>query len=920
MKSVKSGVEIVGVVAAAGALTLLSIDSSIAIALGMMLILVMSMAMVMSRPSVVVAISIVSMWFEAVGVGPVRAGRVVAGLAVVMLVLRLAASDWRPPALSVRAWITPMMFFVWAIISGFWAEAPGVWIQGMLELFLGFVYAVLIMAFLESEEHLARAFKVFVWAGVPIAIMSYVLFRTFTSIATEIDEENRIVGFAGNANKYASLLTCTFPLVVVFLRRATSQRERLMYYGIMVVLAMGLVTTGSRAGILAACLMTVYIFVTVPGITVEQRFKNAILSGFVLIIGILLAGFINPDRYSIAGFLSNADAGRFDLWNAATTSLGVHPLQGYGIGGFRTQMLDVLSKAPNGGLGITKSPNSRNSGTLEAHNTYLTMLLDLGAVGLMLYLLNTVVVTKNLWDLRRTKWADWAWALLGVNICLLFISFFTSSYNGKFQWTMVGIAGAAYTQQRTTHRSDRVRAHRGLSRLGVATTDGDRTTALPMDIRLRYPFATVLVLAVLGGTFLGYGGASVFGKPTYSTYGRVLVFNPDDTEARRGLKVSDARMQYVLNLADSATFAAEVKRRAGLEGSVQEVADMITATRPRFSAVVRMTITTSDREVAERAGPVLVESLDALVDRAREDRNNNPQSGREIDPEIAKDYLGPIYLHIYDDPIEVVGTPRAVFCGFLGGLLAAVVVVLGAMLLHHRRRLTSFEDISDILDVPFVASVPRPLRARSKNVVELYRSVGDLIDDACPTSPSVVGLVGNGIATLRSRVALGAAAGLATIASGPVVIVDLDQRRRPLSRQLLHWRSRGLADVLAGTADVRDLLRPIRRVPLARRLSKLVAATDGRMSVLPVGRIGRKGALDGDAVAAVISDLASTHLVVVNLAEVPSSMSVRSVLLECDAVLLCVLDGWSPVESTRSTVELLGAVVPNRLGYLLITQ
>ena len=228
-KPVIHAIEVIALVAGAGALAFLSSDSTMLIVIGVLFIGVAAFALVLSRPSVVVEVAVITMWFDSVGAGPIRTGRVVSALAIFVLFARLAASDWKPPALLPRAWVMPGMFFMWAWISGFWSNEMGAWIQGLLELTLGFIYALIIMLFIENEEHLARSFKAWVWTGVPIAIISYLIFNKVEEVQADIGGENRIVGFTGNANAYAGLLAFAVPVTVVFMRRAKTKVERLVY-------------------------------------------------------------------------------------------------------------------------------------------------------------------------------------------------------------------------------------------------------------------------------------------------------------------------------------------------------------------------------------------------------------------------------------------------------------------------------------------------------------------------------------------------------------------------------------------------------------------------------------------------------------------------------------------------------------------
>jgi len=940
-------VEVVALVAGAGALAFLSSDRTILILLGVLFIVVAAFALVLSRPSVVVEVAVITMWFDSVGAGPVRTGRVVSALAIFVLFARLAASDWKPPSLLPRAWVMPAAFFMWSFISGFWANEMGSWIQGLLELTLGFIYALIIMLYIENEEHLARSFKAFVWTGVPIAVISYLLFNKIEEVQQDIGGENRIVGFTGNANAYATLLAVAVPVTVIFMRRAKTRAERVVYALVIFGFMVALVTTGSRGGLITMGIIVIYIFVTYPGLDRSQRIKSSIGGVVFVATGVFLAGIMNPDRYSLIGFFGDAGAGRLELWNAATSSFGVRPIQGFSIGGFRTQMLDVLTKVPGGTLEITKPINNRNAAGLEVHNTYLTILLDLGIVGLVIYLATMLSVFKNLWDLRVTQWRDWAWASFGANAAMVAGAFFGSGYNLKFQWTVVGIAGAGFVRMRSTGRGDRVRAHRGLPALresvaapverGVSPVLGERAFAAPMDLRLRYPFRWAAVAVVLLGAMAGFVGAKAFGEPKFTAYGRVLVLNLDNNKPGSAVQITDSRIQFVLNIARSDRYVAEVQRRSGVSGSIDRLSSEIDSTRPGFSPIIRITAITDDPERSRRIGAVLIDSLDAVVDSARSGGLRVVGTdGLAVTPDVDPDYRGPLYLHLFDDPVTTETAPRALYCAFLGAGTAGLALVIAAMLLHGRRRLTSDEDISDLLEIPFVASMPRPVLGhptgnrfwppgdRVRKAATLYRAVGDQIDDACAAPPKVVALCGNDIASLQSRVSIGVACGLGLVQDVPIVIVDLDVGTRSLSRQLGVGRRKGIIDVAVGEAQLDEVRLPLPRWRVPRAFRRLTADDPSRYSIVPVG--GRRMlnddsvVLDETAISDIIASLSSGALVVLNLPAVPGPLPVREILLQCDAVLLTVLDGWTETDAALTTIDALEAAVPRRVGYVLVDQ
>lgn len=929
-RSLVIAVEVVGALSGIGAIVMLSSNTILLVVLGALFICSAAMSLVLSRPSLLVDIAIITMWFDSVGAGPVRTGRVIAALTIAMMIARVMTSQWRPPKLQVRAWIGPAAFFSWALLSGLWSSSSGAWMTGIAELTLGAIYAMIVLCFLDNEEQLSRAMKSWVWTGVPIAILSYYLYNMIESNQEDPGEENRIVGFTGNANAYAALLALAVSVAFLFARRAQTRFERSAYYATMLLFMAALLTTGSRAGILQLVVTLMYIAVTMPGLERRQRVRTTVGGGVFVVIGMVIAAWYNPERYSVLGFFGDAGAGRVELWNAATNSIGEKPIFGWSIGSFRTQMLDALSAAPGGSLEITRPLLNRASGGIEVHNTYLTILLDLGVVGLVVFALMTALVLKNLYDLRGSKWWDWAWVLIGAQFNLLVGSFFGSVYNQKFQWMIIGVSGVAYTYARNTTKAERLRTHTGVGtgRAGVLALggpgrpfEGDRALAAKTDLRLRYPLRWVVLAAVLVGAVFGGGAAKAFGTGHYSAYTRVAILEIDSAEPAKALEVSDDRIQFVLNMARSVPYLAEVKRQSGVDVPIEELAELITPTRANFGAIVRITVRTSDEALTRRLGLVLQSSLDTVVEQVRAGTIVVVENGaRQVAPETAG-YDGPLYLTPYKDVVESSSAPRVALCAFIGGGFGMLAVFVYAMLAQTRRRVTTEEDVDELVGLPFVAAVPRPIFAREHHVERYYSTAGDLIDAACPVDPRVVGLCSPGLGGLQRRVSKWTALGLANVLDRPVVFVDLAEPSGPLSR--VRRRGAGLYEVASGTATIAQVTGTVRARIVPQALARLVRGARRPVSIIGLGGRG-EDPLAISAAAPVMAELldrlADDALVVVNLPEVPGPLSVSPVLTLCDAVLVQLLDGWSPLDDTDLTVDAASAIAGNRVGYLLISQ
>ena len=929
----RRGFEILVVIAGALFLGFTSTNAVVGVLLTVLVLVAAGIGVLMRKPGLLVPIAVVSMWFDNAGAGPIRTGRVIAALLFMLLALRAMTTDWRPPALQPRAWLPTAAFLTWAAISGFWSAQLGTWVQGQFELLLGVTYALIFLLFLEDEPKLARGFKLFAWVGVPIALLSWFLYRGLQNTSKETGIENRTHGFTGNANVYAFVLMATVPIVVVFMRRATSRIERLAYFGILGTIAMALMASGSRSGLLSMGAMAMYVFVTFPGLDNRQRVRSTVAGGVFVIFGLLLAGIVNPDRFSLAGFLGDAGAGRAELWNAAISTFGLHPIQGSGIGGFRSQVLDILTKV-EGTFEITRSPVNRDAKELEAHNLYLSLLLDLGIIGLCVWGVQYLSVARNLWDLRKHPvWRDWVWALGGTHLCLLITAAFGSTYNMKFSWTIIGFSGAMYVRA--------VQAPKAAPGTAIMLRDApaslrpalvSRAKSARLDLRLGVPFRRALIGGIALGAVLGGLGAAIFGSTQYRTSAQVLVVNLDNNgDPRLGVQITDTRIQAILTLARSDPYFAEVQRQARLDQSVDELDGVIDSTRARFSSVIRIDAHTSDRQAAERISRVLISSLDATVDQYRAGALSVPGTdGRTISPDVSPDYRGPVYLRLWNIPRVDTTAPRTTHSAIVGGTLAALFVLIATMLAHQRPRLTTREDVAALLGIPFVATVPRPRSGRRADATAYFRTAGDCIDGACAEGANLVTVTGVDAARLRARTTVGIALGLAALSERPLVLVDLDVERARLSRLLGVRRFRGWTDLVAAqpsdgpAASITDddwlaLGRPIRRHRLGRQLRRLGKVHADRVRVIPVGR-HRDLFAAGDVLDQMVASLARQAVVVVNLPTVPGRLPVQSVVELADANLVVVLDGWTMTEAALVASETLDAAAPNRVGYVVIEQ
>src|SRR5690606_35584664 len=133
-----------------------------------------------------------------------------------------------------------------------------------------------------------------------------------------------------------------------------------------------------------------------PGLSLGKRVASIMGGGAFMGVTFFLFVLLNPERFSIAGFFGDRGAGRIDLWNAGVSTLRDNFLVGRGLGGFRLEIFDLLQRTSGADLTVLRQPEFLRQGQVESHNLYLTVAIDLGFIGFVLYF---GVVAVTFWNL-----------------------------------------------------------------------------------------------------------------------------------------------------------------------------------------------------------------------------------------------------------------------------------------------------------------------------------------------------------------------------------------------------------------------------------------------------------------------------------------------------------------------------------------
>lgn len=178
-----------------------------------------------------------------------------------------------------------------------------------------------------------------------------------------------------------------------------------------IVLIISALMTVSRGAALALLIFTIYYIVS------QSNLKDAIrniLSLIIIVIAVFylcdfIFGYNNPIALLIERFVNDNTGGssRTLLWDNAIVAISKKPFLGYGMG---------------------SSPYIVGSGNLGVHNTYLTIWLETGGIGLIFLLAFYYACV------RHKKYNFYDKAAFDMLIITAVTSFFFDAYNKKIFW------------------------------------------------------------------------------------------------------------------------------------------------------------------------------------------------------------------------------------------------------------------------------------------------------------------------------------------------------------------------------------------------------------------------------------------------------------------------------------------------------
>ena len=333
------------------------------------------------------------------------------------------AALFRRNTLSIRApsffLVSAMVFVLWETVSYYWSIVPGVTIRRTMTYAQLLIMVWLIWEYARTEKHraiLMQAFVVGVYVILGIAIHTFVSSSEFVS---------RNIGESFNPNGFAIVTALAIPMAwwLTFF-----WKSRWLYWLNVLYLPtalLGVVLAASRGGLLTALVAIVVIPLTFPNLRLVRKLGLIALIGGVVWAVVVYVPNAYPELQTNLERLSGTTeevragnlTGRREIWAAGIKVFSENPYLGVGSGGFGRAIEPIYGEAR------------------PAHNVFLSVLVDLGVPGLLIFLSILLCVA---WPLLKVTSKARAFNLV-LFTALLVGLIPTNAENDKFSWFILGL-------------------------------------------------------------------------------------------------------------------------------------------------------------------------------------------------------------------------------------------------------------------------------------------------------------------------------------------------------------------------------------------------------------------------------------------------------------------------------------------------
>jgi hypothetical protein len=258
-------------------------------------------------------------------------------------------------------------------------------------------------------------------SGGPMVEQSMIGAQEASRVFVRVDDQSTI-----NPNAFGAALLLPIAIVMMSVLQRKWGFQKLALVGALLVLLSGVYVTGSRGAVVAVGVILLYLLF-------RSRYKSQVLLflSVALVAGLTHASSLSA-RFSDA--VSTGGAGRLRIWAVGWDALKRHWLLGAGVGNF----VDAYQKS------FINVFQTRPDWVQASHNSFLTLAVELGILGLLLVVVACVAQWRTLRLIGKTDpMYDIRIALEGAMLGLFVAALFLELTTNKYTWLLFETVAAA---------------------------------------------------------------------------------------------------------------------------------------------------------------------------------------------------------------------------------------------------------------------------------------------------------------------------------------------------------------------------------------------------------------------------------------------------------------------------------------------
>lgn len=318
--------------------------------------------------------------------------------------------------------VAALLFLIWNAMSLTWSADVALGFTKVIRYVQGVVLCFVLWDLLRTPEDIVAASQAYILGGIVSAIG--VVYDYATSAVSRYSAEGRGSAYGFDPNDLGCQLALMIPLALYLLkvRGQESFSAKLVTAFAAVIAGMAIFLTGSRTAMIAGLTVSVLGFGSLRKLRGHSKVFLALgILGAMLIVA-RLGSDVPMTRFESISTSADSDglSGRLVLWKAGWETFKMHPLVGIGTGQY--------------GVSI---PIANRFGI--AHNSYLSVLTELGIVGLSFFACILILVAVSAF--RQMKSGTVVWAL-----CFLVWSIAASALTWEqdpWTWLLFGMVIAS---------------------------------------------------------------------------------------------------------------------------------------------------------------------------------------------------------------------------------------------------------------------------------------------------------------------------------------------------------------------------------------------------------------------------------------------------------------------------------------------